>query len=161
MNTPIVSIIAGIGKNRELGVENKLLWNIPEDMQWFREKTKGHPVIMGRKTHESIGRLLPNRPNLIITRDATYTSAGAIITSSLEEAIEKAKQMDEKEIFIIGGASVYAQAITIANKLYLTVVDHTFEADAFFPEYSRFKTVAYKKESHDENFRYTFYELTP
>jgi dihydrofolate reductase len=157
-----ISIIAGIGKNRELGAENKLLWNIPEDLKFFREKTKGHPVIMGRKTYESIGRILPNRPNLIITRDNNFSIPGVIICHSLDEAIKHAKELDRNEIFIIGGANVYAQAIGIADKLYLTVVDAEFRADTFFPEYEkRFKTVISKRESHDENFRYTFYGLMP
>jgi dihydrofolate reductase len=157
----IVSIIAGIGKNRELGAENKLLWNIPEDMKFFREKTKGHPVIMGRKTYESIGRLLPNRPNLIITRDTHLAIPEAIICHSLIEATEKAKNLDLNEIFIIGGANIYAQAINIADKLYLTIVDAAFPADTFFPEYQDlFKTIVSKRESQNENFRYTFFELT-
>jgi dihydrofolate reductase len=162
MNTPRISIIAGIGKNRELGAENKLLWNIPEDMQWFREKTNGHPVIMGRKTHESIGRILPNRPNIVITRDKAYQSQGAIISTSLEDAIGKAKTFDTTEIFIIGGANVYAQAIDIADTLYLTVVDAEFNADTFFPEYThRFKTIVSERKSKDDTYSYTFLELSP
>ena len=158
----MISIIAGIGRNRELGAENKLLWNIPEDMQWFREKTKWHPVIMGRKTHESIGRLLPNRPNIVITRDSNYISIGAITASSLDNAINKAKALDNSEIFIIGGASIYAQAIDIADRLYLTIVDADFKADTFFPEYKhRFKTIISEKKSKNESFHYTFMELKP
>jgi dihydrofolate reductase len=158
----MISIIAGIGKNRELGSENKLLWNIPEDMLWFREKTNGHPVIMGRKTHESIGRLLPNRPNIVITHDTTYQSPGIVITPSFEEAINEAKKLDSKEVFIIGGANVYKQAIEIADRLYLTVVDADFKADTFFPEYKqRFKTVVSERKSKDNSFTYTFFELTP
>jgi dihydrofolate reductase len=158
----MISIIAGIGKNRELGAENKLLWNIPEDLQYFREKTKGHPVIMGRKTHESIGRLLPNRPNIIISRDKTYQSAGAIICSSLGEAINRGNELDKNEIFIIGGANVYAQAIDKADKLYLTIVDAEFPADTYFPEYShRFKTIVLEKKSQDATYHYKFIELTP
>jgi dihydrofolate reductase len=158
----VISIIAGIGKNRELGAENKLLWNIPEDLKWFREKTDSHPVIMGRKTYESIGRLLPHRPNLIITRDDTFSVPGGIICHSLDEAIVKAKNIDQTEIFIIGGANVYTQAIKIADKLYLTIVDADFHADTYFPEYGfRFKNILSKRSGHDDNFSYTFYELTP
>jgi dihydrofolate reductase len=158
----MISIIAGIGKNRELGAENKLLWNIPEDMQHFREKTKGHPVIMGRKTHESIGRLLPNRPNIVITRDPSYTSPGTYIQKSLDDAIKLAKTMDDSEIFIIGGANVYAQAINIADRLYLTIVDANFKADTFFPDYkNRFKNVISERKSKNTTYTYTFLELTP
>ena len=157
----LVSIIAGIGKNRELGAENKLLWNIPEDLKFFRQKTKGHPVIMGRKTYESIGRLLPYRTNIIITRDTNLSIPGANVYHSLDKAISEAKKIDQNEIFIIGGANIYNQAINIANKLYLTIVNAEFPADTFFPEYTRFKSVISKKISHDENYQYTFYELTP
>jgi dihydrofolate reductase len=158
---PIVSIIAGIGKNRELGAENKLLWNIPEDMQWFRDKTNGHPVIMGRKTHESIGRVLPNRTNIIITNNPEYQKDGCFVYASLNDAITFAKTKDDSEIFIIGGASIYKQAIDIADKLYLTVVHADFHADTYFPDYSRFKTVLFRKESSDSNFSYCFYEMIP
>ena len=128
----ILSLIAAIGKNNELGKGNRLLWHMPADMKHFREVTVGHPIIMGRKTFESLGRPLPNRRNIVITRDKTYTSHGVYIVNSLEEAIEQIK--DEDEVFIIGGAEIYKQAINIADKLDITEIDTTDEtADVFFP----------------------------
>lgn len=154
-----VSIIAAIGKNRELGKNNKLLWNIPEDLNHFRKITAGHTVIMGRKTHESIGRALPKRINIVVTRDKSYRSEGCVVCGSLNEALEIAKKSGEKEVFVIGGGEIYKQAIGIADKLYLTLVDGTFDADTFFPDYSEFKKVISKEEHKDENYRYTFLEL--
>lgn len=155
-----ISIIAAIGKNRELGKNNKLLWNIGEDLNHFRKITAGNAVIMGRKTHESIGRVLPNRINIVITRDANYRSEGCVVCGSLNEALEIAKKSGEKEAFIIGGGEIYKQAIGLADKLYLTLVDGTFDADTFFPDYSEFNKVIFKEEHKDKNYRYTFLELT-
>ncbi|MCJ7826284.1 dihydrofolate reductase [Patescibacteria group bacterium] len=160
----MLSVIAAIGKNRELGKDNKLLWNIPEDMAWFREKTTGHPVIMGRKTFASIGHPLPNRLNIIITRDPSFQAEGITIVHSLEEAIELGKAAGNNEVFIIGGANLYAQAVPIADKLYITQVDALRpDADTFFPEYeSRFTKEEYTKTIHSSSgFDLTFKILTP
>jgi dihydrofolate reductase len=159
----MLSIIAAVGKNRELGKGNKLLWHIPEDMAWFREKTMGHPVIMGRKTFASIGRPLPNRVNIVITRDPLFQAEGVTIVHSLEEAIEKTKETKNDEIFIIGGANLYEQAILIADKLYITQVDALRpDADVFFPEYkSRFTKEEFTKTIHSSSgFDLTFKILT-
>ncbi len=132
----ILSIIAAIGKNNELGKDNQLLWDLPVDMKHFRETTSGHPVIMGRKTFESIGRALPNRRNVVITRDKSYTHDGIEVVHSLEEALQLFAEPQGKpniEVFIIGGAEMYRQAIELADKLYITYVDGIFEADTFFP----------------------------
>lgn len=163
---PIISIIAAIGKNRELGKDNKLLWHIPDDFKRFKEITSGHPVIMGRKTYESIGKPLPDRTNIIITRDANYKVGGCLVTHSLEKAIEIAqssiaKAKKGKEIFIIGGGQIYQQAIDIADKLYLTIVEGKYSADTFFPEYSRFKKIVSQKDGQSEHYNYTFLELLP
>lgn len=144
----IVSIIAAIGKNRELGKENKLLWDIPEDMAWFREKTKGHPVIMGRKTFLSIGHPLPGRLNIVLTKDPAFHADGITVAQSLDAALQQAKTAEGgEEMFIIGGANLYSQAIPIADKLYITNVEATDPAaDAFFPEYtSRFTNTEFTK----------------
>ena len=156
----ILSIIAAVGKNRELGKNNRLLWDIPEDMEHFRSKTRGHAVIMGRKTYESIGHALPARPNIIITRDTTFTTTdGCFITHSLEEALALGSEKEKEELFIIGGANIYAQAIDIADKLYITEVHQTFpEADTFFPDYSRFSKEISKKEGNGNGYIYTFCE---
>ncbi|MBP9803153.1 MAG: dihydrofolate reductase [Candidatus Pacebacteria bacterium] len=128
----MISLIAGIGKNNELGKGNTLLWHMPNDLKHFKEITSGKTVIMGRKTFESIGRPLPNRRNIIITRDKEYHAENIEVVYSLDEAIEKVK--DEDESFIIGGAEIYKQAINQADKLYITHIDASDnEADSFFP----------------------------
>jgi len=135
----MISIIAAIGKNRELGKDNKLLWKIPEDMKRFKTLTLGKVVVMGRKTYESLPerfRPLPNRTNVVVTKNSDYKAPGCFVLSSITDAIKKNK---DKEIFIIGGASIYSQSIKYAQKLYLTLVNDVFpEADAYFPDYSDF-----------------------
>lgn len=162
----MISIIAVIGKNRELGKENKLLWHISEDLKRFKKITQGHAVIMGRKTFESLGKPLPNRLNIIITRDKNYkqkninclNNENVFILSSLEKAIEFAK--NNGEVFIIGGGQVYRQGLPYADRLYLTLVDADCpEADTYFPDYSAFKKVTYKEERESEGLKYTFLEL--
>ena len=153
-------MIAAIGKNRELGLNNELLWDIPEDMKHFRSTTAGHPVIMGRKTYESIGRPLPKRTNIIITRNADYKVDGCITCTSLEDAIAEAKKHDDQEIFIIGGGQIYTQGLELSDKLYLTIVDSSFEADAFFPEYDQlFTKKESQRDSSNDEFEYSFIEL--
>lgn len=132
----ILSLIAGIGKNNELGKDNKLLWDLPSDMKFFRETTSGHPVIMGRKTFESIGRPLPKRRNIIITRDTTYTHEGIEVVHSIDEALALFANTDE-EVFVIGGAEIYKQSLPFADKLYITEVEKEFDADAFFPAFDK------------------------
>ncbi len=157
-----ISIIAAIGKNRELGKNNQLLWHIPEDMKRFKKLTKGQVVIMGRKTYESLPskfRPLPERVNIIVTRDKNFFASGCLICHSLEEAIEKGKSF-KKEIFIIGGASIYQQGIKYADKLYLTLIDKEYpEADCFFPEYSVFQKIVFRKKSKINDLNYEFVEI--
>lgn len=157
-----ISLIAIIGKNRELGKDNKLIWNIPDDLKRFREITKGHPVIMGRKTFTSIGHPLPNRTNIIITNDPTFTAEGVTIFNSLDDAVNSAKNAPgNEEIFVIGGGQIYAQAIDQADRLYLTIVDATAPADTFFPDYSRFDKVIEKESHKSGGFRFTYLTLEP
>lgn len=169
-----ISLIAAIGKNRELGKDNKLLWNLPEDLKRFRDITRGHPIIMGRKTFESIGRVLPGRLNIVITRNQESRiknqEKDLMYVGSLEEGIEAAKSWlntkysipntDEHEVFIIGGGQIFEQAIGMADKLYLTVVDGDFEADTYFPQYDVFNHIAHEQESSYNGLRYTFLDLT-
>lgn len=156
-----ISMIAAIGKSRELGKGNKLIWKIPSDLARFREITRGHPVIMGRKTFESIGRLLPDRTNIIVTRDPDYKVEGAIVSNSIEEAIDKSKtEPGSNEIFIIGGAQIYSSAIQYANKLYLTKINaEEPSADAFFPDYSEFKKVVYREAREEDGMEYEFLDI--
>lgn len=156
---PTISIIAAIGSNGELGKNNKLLWHISEDLKRFKDLTSGHPIIMGRNTYQSIGKPLPKRTNIIITRDSNFQAGGCMVVHSLDEAIEKASEAERKEIFIIGGGQIYTQAIDIADKLYLTKVEGTFDADTFFPVYSRFKKEVFREEKKDFKYHYTFLDL--
>src|ERR1035437_5709867 len=134
-----LSIIAALGKNRELGLAGNLLWHLPDDMKRFKALTAGHPVIMGRKTWESLPerfRPLPGRTNVVVTRQAGYEALGAIVTDSLEAALAAATSAaGSDEIFVIGGGELYATALPHATHLYLTLVDDSAEADAFFPAY--------------------------
>jgi dihydrofolate reductase len=132
----MLSIIVAVDENNAIGKDNKLLWYIAEDLKYFKSITNGHPVIMGRKTFESIGKALPGRTNIIISRNPQFTVAECIVTASLEKAIGIASAIDEDQ-FIIGGASVYREAIRIADAIYLTVVHNKYDADTFFPEISQ------------------------
>ncbi|MBI1961083.1 MAG: dihydrofolate reductase [Parcubacteria group bacterium] len=142
MSKPVISAIAAIGKNRELGKDGKIPWKIPGEQQYFKAVTLGHPIIMGRKTHESIGRALPGRVNMVITRSPGYRADGCVVVSSVEDAILEAKKHDQEEIFVIGGGEIYRAAMPYLDKLYLTHVEGTFDADTFFPDYSEFKEVS-------------------
>lgn len=163
MNNPKISLIASIGKNRELGRGNELLFKIPEDMKMFREKTRGHVVVMGRKTYQSIGHPLPNRTNIIITHDSQFIihDSNVKVVHSIGEAIEFGKSIEKNELFVIGGAQIYALALPYADKLYLTLVNKTVkDADAFFPDYSKFSKVLFERPSRDKNYSYTFVDLS-
>lgn len=177
MNKAKISMVAAIGRNRELGKDNKLLWNIPDDLGRFRQITKGHPIIMGRKTFESIGRPLPHRTNIVITRDKNYNchsgldpeSSGSpiksgmttcLVTASLEEAIDLAKKAPGgDEIMIIGGGQIFAQALPMTDRIYLTVVDADFDADTFFPEYSQFTKTISREDRESGGYSYSFLVL--
>ncbi len=137
----MIAIIAAIGKNREIGKNNQLLWHIKADMERFKKLTLGNVVIMGRKTYQSLPqkfRPLPQRINIIVSKQKDFTSDPIILAPSIEEAIKKAKEF-KKEIFIAGGASIYEQTLLLADKLYLTLVEKEFpDADAFFPPFEKY-----------------------
>lgn len=156
---PIISMIAAMDESRAIGKDNKLLWHIPEDMKRFRTITLGHPIIMGRLTYESIGRVLPKRINIIVSRNANYHVEGGIVCESLKKALEIACEKDTREVFIIGGGQMYKQGIELSAKLYLTVVKGSHKADSYFPEYENFTKIARKEEKSDKNYEYTFLEL--
>lgn len=154
----MLSLIAVIGKNRELGKDNALLWHIPGDLPRFKKLTSGHPVIMGKNTFISIGRPLPNRTNIVVSTNLS-PHEGIHITSNIEDALETAKTAPgNNEIFIIGGGSLYSQTIHKADTLYLTVVDASAHADTFFPDYSQFKTIV-SSETHNKG-GYTYSYIT-
>jgi dihydrofolate reductase len=122
-----------MGKNREIGKENQLLWHLPKDLKRFKELTSGYPIIMGRKTYESIGKPLPNRTNIVISRKNDWFEEGILIVGSIKEAVKFAKKIDE-EVFVIGGGNIYEQTIDLADKLEVTLVDAVLDADTFFPK---------------------------
>jgi dihydrofolate reductase len=130
----MITVIAAIAKNNALGKDNDLIWYLPADLKRFKKVTTGHYILMGRNTYESIGKPLPNRTTIIITRNKNYFKEGCLIAGSLEEAIELAKE--EAQLFIIGGAQIYNEVISknLADQLDITLVHSEFEADVFFPE---------------------------
>lgn len=151
----MISIIVAVAKNGVIGDKNSLLWHISEDMRFFRETTSGHPVIMGRKTYDSLGRPLPKRTNVVISRTTTHIE-GCTVVGSLEEAI--ALFPNEEEVFIIGGAQIYALAMEVADRLYLTRVEHDYQGDTSFPEWdeSKWKLISRKAYERGEKYEYPF-----
>lgn len=130
----IVSLIAAMDKRRSIGRDNQLPWRLSADLKRFRELTMGHHIIVGRKTFESIGKPLPGRQMIIVTRDSAFKADGCMICYSLDDAIELARSHGDSEVFVCGGAEIYQQSIALADRLYLTLVDAEIEADTFFPE---------------------------
>ena len=133
----MISLIAALASNRAIGKDNALLWHLPEDMRHFRATTRGKPVIMGRKTWESLPeafRPLPGRRNIVVSRNPAYPAAGATLAGSLEDALRQAEACGTGEVFVIGGAQLYRQALPLCNRLYLTEVDESVDGDAYFPE---------------------------
>ncbi|HUC02161.1 MAG TPA: dihydrofolate reductase [Candidatus Paceibacterota bacterium] len=129
-----LSLITAMGENRVIGTGGKIPWHLSADFARFKATTMGHPIIMGRKTFESIGRPLPGRTNIVVTRDADYRAEGCLVAGSLEGAIALAKKENASEAFVIGGEQIYKAALGMAQVIYLTLVHGTFEGDAFFPE---------------------------
>lgn len=156
----ILSIIVAVAENGAIGKDNKLIWNLPADMKFFREKTVGHFIITGRKNYESIPekfRPLPNRTNIIITRQKDYHAPGTIIVSSVEAALDYARRhSDKEEVFIIGGAEIFNQVMPEVDRVYLTRVHHHFEGDVFFRDLSgeEWKLVYSKRFEPDEKNKY-------
>ena len=158
MTSPRISIVVAVGRdgqhNRVIGKDNKLLWHIPDDLKRFKSITLGHPIIMGQKTFESIvlalGKALPGRTNIIITRDVAWSYPGVKVVHSLEEGIALAKELDPAEIFIGGGTEIYTESLPYVDRLYLTIIDAEKEGDSFFPDYSQFvKTFDRERREHD------------
>jgi dihydrofolate reductase len=127
-----ISAIVAMSQNRAIGKNNQLPWHLPADLKHFKQVTMGRPILMGRKTYESIGRPLPGRYNIVITRDANFQAPGCLVTTSIDTALAAVAESDE--IFIIGGALLYQQMMPRIHRLYLTVIQQEVEGDAFFPE---------------------------
>lgn len=158
--TKIIAI-AVIGKNRELGRGNHLIWDLPGDLERFRAVTKHHPVIMGRKTHESIGRVLPSRPNIVVTRNLEYREEGCIVVPTIEKALDLAKELDKEVVYVIGGGEIYKAALPYTTHLDLTLVDaEAPDAEAFFPEYEKdFKETSRSAPITENGLTYSFVEF--
>jgi len=146
-----ISIIAALAENRVIGAGNRLPWHLPADLRHFRELTMGKPVLMGRRTHESIGRPLPGRANLVVTRDACYGAPGCRVADGLDEAL--AAYPDAPEVMVIGGVTLYAQALPRATRLYLTRIQHAFDGDVYFPAYAENEWALRSREAHPADAR--------
>lgn len=149
MSKPIISIIVAMANNRVIGKENKMPWHLPADLQHFKKVTLGKPIIMGRKTYESIGRPLPGRLNIVISRNSEYILEGCETVTSVASAYELVK--NEKEVFIIGGGRLYNELINQADKLYLTFIDLNVEGDTLFPDYEKLNLKELSRQKHHKD----------
>lgn len=154
-----VSIIASVGRNFELGKNNDLIWHFKQDMKFFKETTLGHTVIMGRRTFESLPKVLPNRLNVVITSDSSYSAENIVVVSSVEQAL---KYCDNEEAFVIGGGMIYKEFLPFADRLYLTEIEDSREnADTYFPSFDKNEYKRTVVKSTDENgiaFSHIIYE---
>ena len=156
-----LSIIVAVAENNVIGKDNRLIWRMPADMQYFKEKTTGHCVITGRKNYESIPekfRPLPGRTNIVVTHQQNYSAPGAMVVNTIEGGIALAKSKGETECFIIGGADVYRQTLKSSDKIYLTIIHQNFEGDAFFPALDKTKWKEISRQDHpaDEKHKYAY-----
>ena len=158
---PIISIIVAAATNNVIGRDNTLIWHIPDDLKHFKKVTMGKPIIMGRKSYESIGRPLPGRRNIVISRSAgtPVNENGPFFVPSIEAAIEDAYTTGADEIFIIGGGEIYKQCLPMAQRLYLTRVEKEYEGDTYFPTLNAHEWSTISKEHHEGDPAYTFYVL--
>lgn len=153
----MVTLVVAIGKNGEMGKDNKMPWHMPKDLKHFKEITSGYPVIMGRKTYESIGKALPNRTNIVVSRRENWFEEGILIVGSLKEALKFAQKINES-VMVIGGADIFKQTMDIADTLEVTLVDSEFDADTFFPTINTKEWKLTTEEFHtkDEKNRFDF-----
>jgi len=150
----MINIIVAAGENNVIGKDNDLIWHLPDDLKFFKAMTSGHPIIMGRKTYESVGRPLPKRTNIIITSDTDYKAEGCVIVHSLKEALEVS---DDEEQFIVGGEQIYRQAMPVADRVYLTRVHATLDGDRYFPALNdEWKQVASEFHAADDTHEHAF-----
>ncbi|MBF9255380.1 dihydrofolate reductase [Pontibacter sp. 172403-2] len=158
----MIAIVVATDENNVIGKDNQLIWHLPADLKHFKQITMGHPMLMGRKTFESIGKPLPGRTSIIITTQQDYTAEGCIVVHTIQEAIDKALALDE-QVYIIGGAEIYKQALPLVDTVYLTKLHHTFDGDTYFPELkeAEWQMVSEEKHAPDEKnkYSYSFIEL--
>jgi dihydrofolate reductase len=151
----MISIIVAMSRNRVIGKDNQLVWHLPADLRHFKETTMGRPVIMGRKTFESMGKSLPGRTNVVVTRQEGFKAKDCIVAPSVGQALEMVS--GEPEIFIAGGGEIYSQSLPLTERMYITVIDNEFVGDTFFPEFpeKEWKLVEEKEHRADERNRYS------
>ena len=157
----IISLIAALTQNRVIGRNNDLPWSLPDDMKYFMQTTKGHHVVMGRKNYDSIPtkfKPLPNRTNIVVTRQTNFIAPNCVVVNSLEAAVNLAKKNKEEELFIIGGAEIYKLSMAVATKLYLTEIKTEIEGDTHFPEVDKSNWIEISRQPHaaDERHLYAF-----
>jgi dihydrofolate reductase len=152
----MVSAIVAMDEKRGIGKNNSIPWRIPGEQKMFKEITMPHPMIMGRKTFESLGRILPGRPHIVITRDSNYKVDGVTVVHSLEEGLDIAKTIDDDEVFIIGGGQIFIESLekNLVDRLYLTIIEGDYDADTFFPKYNGFTKVVREEVKEAENYKY-------
>ncbi len=143
-----LSMIAAMGKNRVIGKDNDMPWHLPADLQHFKKTTLGSPIIMGRKTYDSIGRPLPGRLNIILSRNTTLEIEGCSVVDSLDKALTLAQESTKDEVFITGGAHLYNKFLKEADRLYLTLIDEAFDGDTYFPDYTQLNWQEISREDH-------------
>lgn len=154
----LISIIVAVTENRVIGKDNQLLWRLPDDMKRFKQLTMGNPIIMGRKTYESIGKPLPGRTSIVVTRNREYKLDEAIVVNSLQEAILRARELDAQEAYIIGGGELYKQAQSVSDRLYITEIHTTMSGDAYFEIVDPSQWIETERSVHeaDDRHKYTF-----
>jgi dihydrofolate reductase len=147
----LINMIVAMTPERVIGNDNQLLWHLPADLRYFKAKTTGNIVLMGRKTYDSIGKPLPNRTNIVISRNATLQLEGVHVVASLEAGIALSKELmtDDQQLFVIGGAQIYKEAMPLATNLFVTEVEASYEGDAFFPEIPAEQWTEIERENHD------------
>ncbi|RFB16869.1 dihydrofolate reductase [Bacillus sp. HNG] len=162
----MISLLLAMDKNQLIGKDNDLPWRLPADLAYFKRVTMGHPIIMGRKTYDSIGRPLPGRENIIVTRDTSYKAEGCKVIHSIDEIVKMSEET-EQELFVIGGAEIFKEILPYSDRLYITVIDEEFEGDTYFPAFDKaeWQVISKEKGIKDEKnpYEYTFlvYEKIP
>lgn len=162
----MISLLVAMDKNQLIGKDNDLPWRLPADLAYFKRVTMGHPIIMGRKTYDSIGRPLPGRENIIVTRDTSYEAEGCKVIHSIEEIVKMNEQTDQ-ELFVIGGAEIFKEILPYSDRLYITEINEEFEGDTYFPAFdkSKWEVISEEKGIKDEknpyDYKFLVYEKIP
>ena len=153
----MISLLVAMDKNRLIGKDNDLPWRLPADLAYFKRVTMGHPIVMGRKTYESIGRPLPGRENIIITRNTDFVAPGCKIIYTIEDILKL--EAEDKEVFVIGGSEIFNEILSSANKLYITLIEDCFEGDTYFPEVrtEEWQLISEEKGIKDDKNPYDYY----